>query len=70
MEMQKKLEGYEEKIMKKAVLLGKRYMCIEYQNMKWNVDDESACRIVSYEKRNVTHRWWSRDLSRANEDGT
>lgn len=56
--------------MKKAVLLGKRYMCIEYQNTKWNVDDESACGIVSYEERNVTHRWWSRDLSRANEDGT
>lgn len=30
----KKLEGYEEKIMEKAVLLGKRYTCIEYQNMK------------------------------------
>lgn len=43
---------------------------IRVLNIKWNMDNESACGIVSYEERNVTHRWWSRDLSRANEDGT
>lgn len=53
------------KLWKKAVL---NDICV--LNIKWNMDNESACGIVSYEERNVTHRWWSRDLSRANEDGT